>query len=408
MSKENKNQDISVLMLGGAGAMGKVAVETIRNFKSVNRIVVADRDENRAQKVAYDMGKKVEARAVDALDYKALVSTMREFDYIISTLGPFYKFGTHVLNAAIEAKIDYIDICDDWEPTLEILELDDMAKKSGIRALVGAGASPGISNMLALKAINSMDSVETLYTGWGAKTRNDENDKPGDSDGAAAAVEHWVHQFTGTIRVQENGTELDQPPLVRHILPHPTGGHCGVYSLGHPEPVTFPKYFPHIQNSYNVMDMPDFVISVLRSIQRRVDKGEIDIKEAAVYLENLTSGGQGTIRFPDILRYGFHTTREILRKKKYMPDLHATAIGKKNGSTQITSTWMNGRIEGGMGPMTCVPTAVFLSMFIDGKINRKGVFAPEGAVDPDEFFARLAPYITKDNPNLPLILTAEM
>jgi len=388
--------------------MGRVAVKTIRNFNSVSLIVIGDKDENRARKVAHDMGNKVEARAVDAMNYKALVSIMREFDYVISTLGPFYKFGTHVLKAAIEAKTDYIDICDDWEPTLEILALDDMAKKSGIRALVGGGASPGISNMLALKAVNFMDSTETLYTGWGAKTRNDQNDPPSDTDGAAAAIEHWVHQFTGTIRVHENGAEVNQAPLKRHILPHPSGGYCAVYSLGHPEPVTFPKYFPDIQNSYNVMDMPDFVISVLHSIRRRVDTGEIGIKEAAVYLESLTSNNGGTIRFPDILRYGFHTIKEILRHKKYMPDLHATVIGRKNGCHQTMSTWLNGRIEGGMGPMTCIPTAVFLTMFIDGKINRKGVFAPEAAVDPDEFFIRLTPYITKDNADLPIVLMTGM
>lgn len=405
MTEKYKNQNIRVLMLGGAGAMGRVAVETSRNFKSIGRIVIADRDGNRASKVAHEMGEKVDARKLDALDYDALVSTMREFDYVVSTLGPFYKFGTHVLKAAIEAKIDYIDICDDWEPTLDLLGLDDMARKAGIRALVGAGASPGISNMLALRAVNSMDSVETLYTGWGAASRNDESEKAGDSDGAAAAIEHWVHQFTGTIRVRENGTEMDQTPLMRHILPHPDGGNCAVYSLGHPEPVTFPKYFPHIRNSYNVMDMPDFVISLLHSLQGRVDKGEIGIGEAAVYLENIAGGDQGAMGFADILRYGFHTIREILRGKKYMPTLHATVIGSKNGKRQTISTWINGHIEGGMGAMTCIPTIIFLSMFIDGKITREGVFAPEAAVDADEFFTRLAPFITKDDPDLPLILS---
>jgi len=50
-----------------------------------------------------------------------------------------------------------------------------------------------------------------------------------------------------------------------------------------------------------------------------------------------------------------------------------------------------------MGGVTGVPLATALAMFAGGKIGRRGVFAPEGAIDPDAFFDELAPLCTPDS-----------
>ena len=67
----------------------------------------------------------------------------------------------------IEAKKPYFDICDDWRPTLELLELSDKAKKAGITAIIGIGASPGLTNLMAVLAYNELDEVDEIITGWG-------------------------------------------------------------------------------------------------------------------------------------------------------------------------------------------------------------------------------------------------
>ena len=401
---------VSVLVLGGAGAMGKVAAATIEHFPEVSEVVIADIDEERAQRVAATMGEKVKARRADGLDHRELVEIFRSYDYVISTLGPFYLFGPKVLSAAIEAEIDYIDICDDWEPTLGLLELNEKAKTAGVRALVGGGASPGISNMLGVKALAGMDSVETLYTGWGATSRHDEDkvEPAADMGGApAAAIMHWVQQFSGKITVQKDGVLSSEAPLQKHVLPHPEGGWCSVYTLGHPEPVTFPKYFPEIRNSYNVMDMSDFVISLLKSLKRRVDKKELDIRQAAMILDGVTQGVPDAMRIIDYARYGIQTIREELRCKKYMPELHATVVGEVDGKPLTRTVWMNGTIPGGMGEMTCIPTAVFLAMMIQGDLMDTGVYAPEAHADPDIFFEKLKPYLNISNKSQPILRIAE-
>ena len=42
-----------------------------------------------------------------------------------------------------------------------------------------------------------------------------------------------------------------------------------------------------------------------------------------------------------------------------------------------------------MGEATGIPLACGLKLLLDGRILKKGVFAPEGAIDPNDFFSEL-------------------
>jgi saccharopine dehydrogenase-like NADP-dependent oxidoreductase len=119
-------------------------------FDSVERIVVADLNESSAQDFAAQLNNKVSSMGLDVSDDVALRKAMANSDLVINTCGPFYRYGVPVLQAAIDTGCHYVDICDDWEPTVEMLKLDQQAKDADVCAIVGLGASPGISNMLAL------------------------------------------------------------------------------------------------------------------------------------------------------------------------------------------------------------------------------------------------------------------
>jgi saccharopine dehydrogenase-like NADP-dependent oxidoreductase len=92
----------------------------------------------------------VEHAAVDVLDPTGLAELLRGADVVLSAVGPFYRFGTTVLRAAIESGTSYVDVADDPAPTLQMLALDPAARAAGVSAIVGAGASPGLSNLLAV------------------------------------------------------------------------------------------------------------------------------------------------------------------------------------------------------------------------------------------------------------------
>ena len=172
---------MKILAIGGSGGMGRFAVDAAQHFDSVERIVVADLNESSAQDFAAQLNNKVSSMGLDVSDDVALRKAMANTDLVINTCGPFYRYGVPVLQAAIDTGCHYVDICDDWEPTVEMLKLDQQAKDADVCAIVGLGASPGISNMLALMAMQELDSVATLYTGWdlGGATPEGESSQAG-------------------------------------------------------------------------------------------------------------------------------------------------------------------------------------------------------------------------------------
>ena len=139
---------MKLLALGGPGAMGRVAVRVAAGLPAVREITVADRDLDAARRLIRSLaGSPVvpRARQVDVTDDRALDALLVGADVVLNTVGPYYRFGPAVLRAAIRTRTRYIDICDDWEPTLAMLDLDADARAAGVCALIGMGASPGVS-----------------------------------------------------------------------------------------------------------------------------------------------------------------------------------------------------------------------------------------------------------------------
>ena len=92
------------------------------------------------------------------------------------------------------------------------------------------------------------------------------------------------------------------------------------------------------------------------------------------------------------------------KKIPYIASLFAYAAGTKDGKPRRVGTRLSAAPFGGMkqetmGGITGVPLATALAMFSKGKVDRKGVFAPEGAIDPDAFLDELAPLCTPGKKN---------
>jgi saccharopine dehydrogenase-like NADP-dependent oxidoreductase len=383
--------------------MGQFAVRTAIDFDFVDEILIADRDEQRAREFAEQCGPKTSSVGVDVMDEAALAKLLEGADVVMTTVGPYYRFGLPVLRAAIRAGCHYLDINDDWEPTLEMLELDEEAKKAGITAIVGMGASPGLSNLMAVKAMNELDTVDDLITGWGTGGHDEElSEKPGEGGTLRAATEHWIHQLTGKIRVRRDG-ELREAAAFEEIpVDYPGVGLVTTHTVGHPEPITLPLFRPEIRNSWNVMNMPPYVIEPMRWVAGRVDAGKMSIDEATDQVSIVLMSGSGWMKLL-LSRIGRKMFVEYLLASRksipYIATLFAYASGTKDGKPRRVGTRLSAAPFGGMknetmGGVTGVPMATALAMFAKGKIDRRGVCAPEGAIDPDAFFDELAPLCT--------------
>jgi saccharopine dehydrogenase-like NADP-dependent oxidoreductase len=193
---------MKVLVLGGAGDMGRHACRIAVAFGHVEELVVADLAGDAAASFADELGAKAKPRQLDVTDRDALKAAMLNADVVLNTVGPFFRFGVPILTAAIEARCDYLDICDDWAPTLDMLDRHSAARDAAVTAVIGLGASPGVVNLLAILAAAQLDDVRRLLTGWNLDLGQP---NPSLDTGSSAAIEHGIEQMTGTVRVLRDG-----------------------------------------------------------------------------------------------------------------------------------------------------------------------------------------------------------
>ena len=365
-----------VLAIGGGGGMGRHAVSLIQSFDAVIEITVADLNESSANSFAAEMNSRVSAIGLDVNDSEAMSRAMQNADIVINTSGPFYRFGVPILRAAINEGCNYLDICDDWEPTIEMLKLDQAAKTAGVTAIVGLGASPGISNMLALIAMQELDEVSSVFTGWdlgGAKPEEESS-----QEGPNAAMIHGIEQMTGKVQIYRNGAVELVSPLAPVPIHYPGIPTFKGYIFGHPEAVTFPHNYPSLTKSINLAHGGDIDSILLKAILALVNWRIVGKERAAAFLAWFA--GQ---------------RKDAITKKgsKAPPVMYGLAMGTK-GSVDATvgvswvgeATQPGSRYEVGMGAATAVPLACGVKFMSEGRINESGVFSPEaGLIDPKEF-----------------------
>ena len=368
---------MKVLALGGSGGMGRFSSFAISNYPNITKVTIADLNEDNAKEFSNLFDDRFTGIGLDVTDKEHLEKVMSGHDIVLNTTGPFFKFGLPILKSAIKCKCHYFDICDDWEPTEEMLKLNDEALKNEITAIVGLGASPGISNLLGLKAMNELDKTESIITGWDVSSAKPEDESS--QKGTNAAMEHGLQQISGEIKVYKDKKYKLTKPLEKIKIHYPGRGNHDAFIFGHPEAITFPHHFNDLKESVNACHGSKqsniYIIKILRWL---VDKKLISFKQGASLLEWL----ERKIGTPNIEKQikGLPSIYGLARGLK---DNKKASVGVTLSEEELSNSW-------GMGAITGFPLAFGLKLLLENKINKKGVFAPEGgAINPDDFFSLL-------------------
>jgi saccharopine dehydrogenase-like NADP-dependent oxidoreductase len=326
----------------------------------------------------------IRALRVDVTDPAGLDAALGTADAVLNTVGPYYRFGLDVLRAAIRTRTDYLDICDDWEPTVAMLELDEEARAAGVRAVIGMGASPGVSNLLAIRAAALLDTLTDVHTAWPVDVGPEPADTSlVDADGhTLAAAVHWMQQISGTVAVVEGGRIVQRPPLTPVALDLPGGQRGTAYTVGHPEPITLHRSLRPGGNTASLMVVTVGTAAYLDVLRADLDTGRLTNETAAVDLDR-----------PTLLRTLRAGARRIrFRAPGTLPGFFAAATGTVDGRPAGVLARLTGAdaLLSDMAESTGVPAALGLAQLLDGTVRTPGVHPPETAVDAERFFADLA------------------
>jgi saccharopine dehydrogenase (NAD+, L-lysine-forming) len=363
--------DATALVLGGAGSVGAETVRQLARRGRFQRLLVADRDLEAAQRLAQALG--AEAVEIDVTNRPALVSLMRQAQVVLNAAGPFVRYGVPVVRAAIEAQVDYADVSDDVEPIQELFHtgaIDREARAAGITVVVGLGTSPGLTNIIARYGAQHLDTVTSVHFALctGTWTRG------------AAVWAHRLHVNSGFATVYRDGRWTEVPAMSEEEIvtfPWPPG-RASVHIVAHPEPLTLPRHLPGVREVVTKLGYPDAINRLLRDLsqygltsEESVALGDIQVAPR-VFLAAYLASPQADRRF------GLSALTPYSAPQ-------VTLTGTRDGR-EVTLRYQLA-MSGGP-PETALPLVIAGEMLAAGQIAASGLLAPE-ALDPLPFLQAL-------------------
>jgi lysine 6-dehydrogenase len=375
---------MKVVVLGGAGLMGRIAVRDLALNPEIEQLVIADLDLELAQQVAAILDSpKISVQGANASDRASLVSLLRGAGSLLNAT--IYYFNLPVMQACLEAGVPYVDMGGLFHTTRKQMELHEQFRSAGISAVLGMGSAPGIPNVQARYAAERLDSIQSIRIYDGIKP------PPGDDVFFGYAIPTVIDELTMSPMVYRDGQFIDCQPLseVEEYWFEPPIGLLKTHLSLHSEVATLPVTYADkgVQECFFKINYWGLSEAALNKIKLLADLGfsspdALDVKGVQV------------------------SPRDLFVKlmSPYTPPLDAFVAEpadprdwKKEIVTQVTGTRDGKQVIYRLGTLTAVgsrPTgvapAIVAHWLAAGRISAPGVWPPELAVEPEPFFAELA------------------
>jgi lysine 6-dehydrogenase len=228
---------VRAVVLGGGGLTGRCAVRDLATGGRFDAVVAADLDPELAAAAARGAGERASATSLDVRDRAGLVELLRGATVCVNAVQ--YGFNLAVMDAALEAKVPYLDFGGLFHMTRRQLERDAAFRAAGLLAIPGLGQVPGISNVLAMQATDDLERVESIVIrdGWRDLTVG------GPEISFTWSPSTFLDEMVLPAMVFDAGAYREEPPMSgaeEFDFAAPVGT-TRVYRTLHSEPATLPE-----------------------------------------------------------------------------------------------------------------------------------------------------------------------
>ncbi|HZA81825.1 MAG TPA: saccharopine dehydrogenase NADP-binding domain-containing protein [Actinomycetes bacterium] len=395
-----------VVVVGGAGAMGRWTVRDLTESEGVEQVVVADLDGSRAREAAgwaaaragSNGTARVAGMALDAADGQALRRALDGADVVCNCA--VHATNVPVMEACADTGTHYVDLGGLFHTTRRQLALHDRFVAAGVTAVVGMGGSPGTTNVLAALAGRGLEVVEEVEVRLGV------------ADFAPSAAPVPVPYAIGTV--------LDE--FAVPAMTFRDGRLVEVPAMSEPEELDFPAPVGRVRVGHTLHS--ELATLPLHFAGRGIRSVSFKVGFPAAFMDKLTLltalGLADTT--PVELPGGRVVPRELL---VHCITRTATMPGPESAPADAEAIWVRvrGRRAGpsgdpalapppgapvverlaecvvrphpgwqaGAGELdTGVPPSIVAQFLAHRLIDRPGVLAPEDAVPPEPYLAELA------------------
>jgi saccharopine dehydrogenase-like NADP-dependent oxidoreductase len=352
---------VRVAVLGAGGTIAPAIVRDLASSDEVAGLLLLDLDQARAEHVAsLHGGPRARAAFADARasadDPGSLARALEGCDVLVNSAS--YRVNLDAMAACLDAGCDYLDLGGLYWMTGRQLELGPRFERAGLLALLGIGSAPGKTNLMALQAARELaapvDSIHVSASG------RDLDPPPGFS--IPYALQTLLDELTLRPVVLSDGQAEEIEPLSPGGIVEfgePIGAGETIHTL-HSELRTFGDSFGCREASFRLSLSPD-LLSTLRELReapeakvRRLagDAVPPSAKTVSVHLVEASGGGRS------------------VRVRAVTEPLEGWGLG------------------GGI-VSTAAPAAAAVRLLARGRIQARGVMAPERCIEPAEMFSEL-------------------
>jgi len=361
-------------------------VRDLAESGEVEHLVLLDAAGDRLEQVAVDHGLgRASIAVVDARDAAPLARILGGSGVTVLVNAAFYRTNLAAMEAALAAGCDYVDLGGMYHTTMRQLGMHDRFAAAGRCAVLGIGASPGTTNLLAVVAAGQLDKVHALHVAAGATDPT----PPGHTGVVAPyAIETILDQLTMPAVVLRNGAVGAIQPLTDGgdvEYPEPIGTRESVYAL-HSELATFPTTFPDLQDASFRLSLAPMVADRIELLVR-CGLADVDPLE----LPNGSSVAPRTVLLAALDRA--KAAAPPARPTTAAQVVEASGVRRRRTVTvRATATTVPHQRWGLSGGVVAAasPAAEATRRLLVGDVTRAGVLAPEQAFTPDRFLQALS------------------
>jgi len=366
---------MKILILGCGNVGSDAATQLMERHGNDLDLVLGDYNLEAAQGLAQRLGANARALRVDVTDPVSLRAAMKDRGLVFNFVGPFYRTALPVIEAALEARIDYMDINDDYDVAFKLISdptYHQRALAAGTRIVIGCGTTPGVTNVLARWGVNRMDTARAIRMCWVCSFVPHVF--------SPAVWDHVFHMFQGKVTQFLDGRYQQVPAYTgqRQVTFIPPFGTYPVSFSGHGEAVTIPHFI----------------------------KG---LEEASIRSFFFPQAGEE--RMQELLKLGFDSRESIpalgVSPLQFLGHYAGTEAGKRHLNVPLPPDYFEGsanqvEVEGTRGTdqvkliiethslqigqdPTAVCARVAIQHWIRGALQGQGLLAAEAAFDPEPY-----------------------
>ena len=380
-----ETKGMKTLVLGASGQIGAYTVQDLVEFYKAE-VIASSRKIANVKKAMTDLSlaTRVRIMELDASNTEdvAKVAQAERVDTIVNCA--WYQTNLSVMEACLRAGAHYTDLGGLFDTTLRQLQLDQKWRDAGIKATIGLGSTPGLTNIAGAAGAANLDRVDTIniYCTWGNTLPMKEAGWPGYS------VRTVMDEFTQEPVMWLDGRHVKQPILSGEttVTMQDPIGKIATYYVKHSEPATMGKYIGKgCRNVTFRIGFPSTDFATFRTLKGLgfADTIEIPVGDARISpLDYLTAMYQRAIS---------KSRGEPSPQKEYEYDafrIDVFGLQKESPSTVTYHiiTWNDPERGLSSARDTAVPPSVVSQWQAAGKIKDAGVFPAEAVVDPIPFF----------------------